>query len=309
MSEIVDRTRGRWPVHTEAAWLASDPVLLNRELGFVVDTQEYVIGNGSTAFSGLTRYPMQGDTGPEGPQGPAGADGADGADGAQGPQGSEGPQGPAGADGADGADGVGVPAGGTVDQVLAKASSADYDTAWTDRESGTSPMEVIAETVLASPAASIDFTSIPATYRHLMIALSGRSDRSATSDPVSVRFNNDSGANYDQQLLRGSNSVASASATVAATSAQVLQIPAASVGAGVASGGQVIIPNYAGTTLQKHATGVGGLKLGTTTGDQYTQQFSISWRSSAAINRVTLVTIGNLVAGTVATLYGIKGAA
>ena len=44
-----------------------------------------------------------------------------------------GPPGPAGADGADGAPGapgVGVPAGGTTDQVLKKASNADYDFVW-----------------------------------------------------------------------------------------------------------------------------------------------------------------------------------
>ncbi len=44
-----------------------------------------------------------------------------------------GPQGPAGATGpagADGADGVGVITGGTTGQVLAKASSTDYDTEW-----------------------------------------------------------------------------------------------------------------------------------------------------------------------------------
>jgi hypothetical protein len=47
-----------------------------------------------------------------------------------GPQGPAGATGPAGADGADGADGVGVITGGTTGQVLAKASSTDYDTEW-----------------------------------------------------------------------------------------------------------------------------------------------------------------------------------
>lgn len=42
----------------------------------------------------------------------------------------------AGTPGADGADGVGVPPGGTTGQVLAKASAADYDTAWVDQTGG-----------------------------------------------------------------------------------------------------------------------------------------------------------------------------
>ena len=84
----------------------------------------------------------KGDPGPQGPAGPAGADGADGATGPQGPQGIQGPEGPAGQDGApgqdgaDGAPGVGVPTGGTTGQVLAKASSTDYDTEWVNAGGG-----------------------------------------------------------------------------------------------------------------------------------------------------------------------------
>ena len=45
-----------------------------------------------------------------------------------------------GSDGADGDDGVGVPTGGTTGQVLKKQSATDYDTEWSDDETGeTSP--------------------------------------------------------------------------------------------------------------------------------------------------------------------------
>ena len=71
--------------------------------------------------------------GPQGPQGPQGDPGPIGATGATGPEGPTGPTGPAGADGTDG---VGVPAGGTLDQILAKASNADYDTEWVDNAGG-----------------------------------------------------------------------------------------------------------------------------------------------------------------------------
>lgn len=60
-----------------------------------------------------------------------------GATGAMGPPGPQGPAGPTGAIGPQGVQGVpgnsiGVPVGGTVGQVLAKNSSIDYDTVWTD---------------------------------------------------------------------------------------------------------------------------------------------------------------------------------
>lgn len=81
----------------------------------------------------------QGPEGPQGPQGETGATGATGPEGPQGPQGEtgpEGPQGPQGEQGPAGADGEGVPTGGTTGQVLAKASSTDFDTEWVDQTGG-----------------------------------------------------------------------------------------------------------------------------------------------------------------------------
>lgn len=111
------------------------------------------VGNiqGPTGATGLTggQGPRgyTGETGPQGAQGAqgtAGATGNTGATGIQGiqglpgTQGSQGIQGPTGATGApgtngtNGTDGVGVPIGGTANQVLKKASAADYDTEWGD---------------------------------------------------------------------------------------------------------------------------------------------------------------------------------
>ncbi len=88
---------------------------------------------------------VQGPVGPQGPQGiqgiqgvpgaagPTGAPGPAGAAGAQGPQGEPGPTGPQGIQGIQGPQGipgVGVPTGGSTNQVLAKVSNSDYDTAW-----------------------------------------------------------------------------------------------------------------------------------------------------------------------------------
>lgn len=72
-------------------------------------------------------------SGPPGPQGPQGIQGEQGI---QGPEGPAGQDGAPGQDGADGAPGVGVPTGGTTGQVLAKASSTDYDTEWVNAGGG-----------------------------------------------------------------------------------------------------------------------------------------------------------------------------
>jgi len=61
-----------------------------------------------------------------------------GAEGPQGPQGVQGVPGTDGTDGTNGTNGVGVPVGGTTNQILAKASNTDYDTAWVDAPTGSS---------------------------------------------------------------------------------------------------------------------------------------------------------------------------
>ena len=75
-------------------------------------------------------------SGPAGPQGLQGPQGIQGEQGIQGPEGPAGQDGAPGQDGADGAPGVGVPTGGTTGQVLAKASSTDYDTEWVNAGGG-----------------------------------------------------------------------------------------------------------------------------------------------------------------------------
>jgi microcystin-dependent protein len=69
----------------------------------------------------------KGDTGLTGSQGPQGVKGDTGSQGIQGPQGVKGDT---GLTGAQGPAGPGVPVGGTVDQVLTKQSSANYDAIW-----------------------------------------------------------------------------------------------------------------------------------------------------------------------------------
>ena len=73
-----------------------------------------------------------GATGPQGSQGATGVSGTPGVSGVQGATGSEGPTGATGSTGQPGESGEGVPAGGTTGQLLAKATSADFDSEWID---------------------------------------------------------------------------------------------------------------------------------------------------------------------------------
>ena len=171
---------------------------------------------------------------------------------------------------------------------------------------GTSVYTRIAQTVLSGTAASFDFTSIPATYEDLVIEVMGRGDTAAGFTQLNMTFNGDTGSNYDWQQSYTTGNTASGAQTVAGSSLLVATLAAANASAGAAGSSQIVIPNYARTTFRKTMQVEG---LGVTAADALGvyQTFIIcgDWRSTAAINRVTLTTTaGNLIAGSVVTLYG-----
>ena len=97
---------------TAANWTSSNPTLASGEFGLETDTDQFKVGDGTTAWTSLgyggIQGPqgiqgiqgIQGETGPQGPQGDQGIQGI------QGIQGDTGPQGPQGEPGEVTADGV-----------------------------------------------------------------------------------------------------------------------------------------------------------------------------------------------------------
>ena len=85
---------------------------------------------------------IQGAAGEQGPKGDPGEPGAKGDPGEKGPQGEKGSPGEQGPPGERGEPGHGVPLGGSVNQILAKASAADYDTKWIDQPAAVTPEQM-----------------------------------------------------------------------------------------------------------------------------------------------------------------------
>jgi hypothetical protein len=155
---------------------------------------------------------------------------------------------------------------------------------------------------LGAAAASIDFQNIPQNYHHLRLVITARGDAAAAAAGLLMRFNNDSGANYDRQQIDGTDTTVAASSTTAQTSAVLGNIPAATALAGQTAAITCEIPNYGALSFFKGANIEAGMRY---TSPQRQASFA-QWRSTAAINRITLLlTSGNFVAGSVATLYGI----
>lgn len=167
-------------------------------------------------------------------------------------------------------------------------------------------MAMIANDLKSSAGANFDFTSIVATYGHLRVILYARGDTAATSTAVALRFNNDSGSNYDAQrgVLTGAAGTWTSAEDIAATSCTFTVVPASTAPADSYGMFSFDIPHYAGTADHKVLSGTGSAKIGTTTGNFQLRLGSGWWRSTSAINRITLLpAAGNFDAGSRCSIY------
>lgn len=166
----------------------------------------------------------------------------------------------------------------------------------------------IADQVLAASAASVTFSSIPQTYRHLEISWTARSDAAGNNVDVLGQFNGDTGANYDYEhlYLNGASPAALTGAEgIGATATRLGEFTAAGPSAGQAGVGRIAIPNYAGSAFWKNADYSSSFRIGTATGQFFKNVGAGFWRSTAAITSIKLFpSVGNFIAGSVFSLYG-----
>ena len=153
--------------------------------------------------------------------------------------------------------------------------------------------------------ASFDFQSIPPTYKHLKILLSGRSTRAGqVFDSVTLKANNDTGNNYFGyiQFRGGSSEQVSAGAPFALT-----YVAAASSPTNWQSNAEVTIFNYANTNVHKTWQSRGMDFENSAAGGLWIYDGGGIWASTSAINRITLTpSNGNWKQYSRATLFGIK---
>lgn len=160
-------------------------------------------------------------------------------------------------------------------------------------------MSLIQDILLGSPSAALDFSSIPATFKHLLIEWAAVDTAGAgTQLGLGMQFNADTGSNYALQDLTGSGA---SPASFGSTGASSLRA-AIYAGSGGVSSGQIWIPNYSQAVLFKsfHGTSycsAGGLRVDLVGGN---------WTGTAIINEVKLLSGSTSFAvGSRATLYGV----
>jgi len=157
-------------------------------------------------------------------------------------------------------------------------------------------------TVGSGGAASMGFTSIPATYTDLVVKVSARDNRALEIDGVLISFNG-STSNFTNIYLLGDGSSAS-SGSLARLAANA---PGATATASTFSNGEIYIPNYASanykslssdSVTENNATGVS------------TGLFANLWSDTAAITSITLTPNNGTLFDQYSTayLYGISNA-
>jgi hypothetical protein len=166
---------------------------------------------------------------------------------------------------------------------------------------------LIGSQVLGSNQGTITFSSIPATWNHLRLQILGRSAGAVGNENVLIRFNSDSGANYNTQQTQSNGTSLTGTGLVNQTGAIVASLTGANVTSGYASGSTVDILGYAQTNFFKVVLSSIWIINGTSgTTNQFAVQLDGIWKSTSAIAQIdlTLVSANNFVAGSIFSLYG-----
>ncbi len=164
---------------------------------------------------------------------------------------------------------------------------------------------------LSGAASSVTFTGISASYDHLVLLSSARSDASAYTDWVNFQVNNDTGSNYSRRALNNNTGTANA---VSGSSEGVWTynyIPAASALAATFGVMETWFINYSNTANYKQILSTSSASNNSGTSSQYGMRFEGGlWSSTAAISEIDILTGGSddFVQYSTFTLYGINGA-
>jgi len=151
-------------------------------------------------------------------------------------------------------------------------------------------------------AATMDFTSIPATFTDLCVKLLGRSARAAQqADNLFITFNSTT-TNFTSRLLQG-NGTSASSGNYAIRYAS-LAVDAAGSTASTFSSHEIYIPNYTSANYKSYSAD--SVSENNATAAQSDLVAGL-WSNTAAITIISLLPeVSTWVQYSTATLYGIK---
>ena len=169
--------------------------------------------------------------------------------------------------------------------------------------------ELLETEILASPAASIEFTGLGSytDYKHLQIRIVARSDRpSFNDDPIKMVFNADTGANYAWHRILGNGSTVTSSAAPSNSSLEMISVPAATSATDSFGASVIDILDFSDSSKNTTSRALTGMTDGT-----FITLTSGLYNNTLPVTsiRLTTTTANNYVAGSRFSLYGLKESA
>jgi hypothetical protein len=167
-------------------------------------------------------------------------------------------------------------------------------------------IEAIATTYLEADAATVTFSSIPATYEHLQLRVSCRSTETVYGMRPKINFNGDTGTNYSSHTLRGSGSSETGYAKAGEAFIQISDgMHGSSMPAGEYATFILDIMDYANSNKNTTCNFMAGSSLTHT--DRRVQFGSGLWDDTAAITTILFTpNAGSFSRGCEFSLYGLN---
>ncbi len=168
---------------------------------------------------------------------------------------------------------------------------------------------LIASNTLSSSAASVTFSSIPATYTDLVVRITARSDRAANSSNLAIKLNGATTNYSDTNLTKTQNGAAYSSIqNIGDLTYQYLGvIPASSATASTFGSAEFYLPNY--TVSQNKPASTFSVFENNSVNTSQIDAIANRFSSTAAITSIEISTqtpTANFVSGSSFFLYGIK---
>ena len=155
--------------------------------------------------------------------------------------------------------------------------------------------DLIASNVLGSNADNVTFSSIPSTYRDLVLVITARVTTGNNSGWL--RFNSDTGSNYNRIAMQGNGTTAATSNAAAQNNLYISNTDAWS--ATTRAMATIQIFDYA--TTNKHKSGL----IRADRSDGAVSAMAFRWASTSAITSILIDTDGTYASGSTFYLYGI----
>lgn len=162
----------------------------------------------------------------------------------------------------------------------------------------------ISETILSANTGTVSFVNIPQSFRHLLLFVQSRSSAALEVDTLIMRFNNDSGANYDYSQVQNGTFAVIRGTTFAGGGFT----EAANSRVNTFAFSSIVVPNYSVAGIEKYSYSYSGA-FGDLSADAdlFFTTFYSHWRNKNVITTLQLSpsTGPNFVTSSRFQLYGV----